>query len=151
MHAVGVVDMWMVRVSISRATGPDRGEVTRWTAVDLDPDDPTPGVHPFTIEQGRLVRSPSGWSPVRTRIEAFADAAAFEHAAAVYDAARGFLELGLAPSDAPLATAMPGMLSVEVGDLRWSFSAASAPAQAWALLRAAAAPRSRAGRPAAAS
>jgi hypothetical protein len=150
MRAAGVIDLWMVRVALSRTTGADRGEVTRWTAVDLDPDDTTPGVHPFLVEQGRLERSGSSWTAVRTRIEAFNDDEARAQAAAVYDAAQGFLALGIAPTKGPLAVAAPDVLSVELGDAAWSFSASAAPAQAWALLRAAAAPRGPAAHPAAA-
>jgi hypothetical protein len=141
-------ELWMVRVALSRATGTDRGEVTRWTAVDLDPDDTTPGVYPLLFEQGRLERSAAGWNALRTRVEAFNDDEAFARAAAIYDAARGFLELGIPPNAGPLAVAAPDVLSVELGDAAWSFSASAAPAQAWALLRAAAAPRGRAARPA---
>lgn len=151
MRVAGVIDPWMVRVSLSRTTGTDRGEVRRWTAVDLAPDDPTPGVHPITFEQGRLQRDAAGWHATRTRVEARRDADAFAHAAAIYDAARGFLALGLAPNGGPFATAAPDRLVIEVGDSVWSFPAATAPAQAWALLRAADDPRSRAGRPAVAA
>lgn len=136
-------DLWMVRVSWSRQAGPNLGVVERYTAVDLDEDDPTPGVHAMTREVGRLERADitRPWQVLRTRVEAIDGEAGNGVAASVYDAARGFLLLGIPPLAGPPAIAEPGRLYVELGDDTWSFSAASAPAQAWALLHAAEAMR----------
>jgi hypothetical protein len=132
-------DMWMVRVSLSRSVSPFVGYVERHTAVDLEPDDPTPGVYPLLYEYARLERRlPNApWTGDLRKIEARNDAAARQVAAAMYDAARGFLELGLAPTGGPVAAQSPDHLTVEIGDDTWTFLTRSAPKEAWAVLYAA--------------
>ncbi len=132
-------DPWMVRISLSRSTSPFVGYVERHTAVDLEPDDPTPGVYPLMYEYARLERKrqTEPWRGELRRIEARNDAEARAISAAMYDAARGFLELGLTPTTGgPVAASLPDHLTIEVGDDVWTFPTRSAPAQAWALLRA---------------
>lgn len=137
---IAATDMWMVRVSLSESVTPLLGRVERYTAVDLDTDDHTPGVYPLLAEHARLERTQAtgGWSALLRRVEARNDDAARAIAAATYDAARGFLALGLSPTGGPVAAQTPDVLTVEVGDLAWTFPAASAPAEAWAVLRRAA-------------
>lgn len=132
-------DPWMVRVSLSRSTSPFVGYVERHTAADLEPDDPTPGVYPLLYEYARLERArpDDPWTGDLRRIVARNDDEARAISAAMYDAARGFLELGLAPTGGPVAATSPDHLMVEVGDDVWTFPTRSAPAAAWALLRAA--------------
>lgn len=132
-------DPWMVRVSMSRSVSPFVGWVERHTAVDLDPGNPTPGVYPLTYEYARLERRhPSApWSGDLRKIVARNDDEARAISAAMYDAARGFLLLGLAPTGGPVAAANPDHLTIEVGDHAWTFPTRSAPAEAWAVLRAA--------------
>ena len=130
----------MVRVGVSTGSGPLTGAVERYTAVDIDADDETPGVYPMLFEHGVLTRPghpSSGWRVERDATRAWRDEQAFTVAAAVYDAARGFLALGIAPTGGPLATAMPGRLSLELGDDVWTWPVASAPAAAVAVLQAA--------------
>jgi hypothetical protein len=128
--------MWMVRVTHSRATAPGAAAVERYTAVELDADDHPPGVHPLLHELGRMRPATGGsWLVERTRVEAVDGEAGREAAAAVYQAARGFLALRLAPTGGPTAMRQPDRLQVEVGDASWSFPLDAAPAEAWAVLR----------------
>ncbi len=134
-------DPWMVRVSLSSSLdgGAPAGasEVERYTAVDLDPDDTTPGVYPWSFEHARLSpRGDGSWRADRDRVEARNDGDAFGDAAAAYDAARGFLLLGIAPTGGPTAVQAPGLLTLEIGDDAWTFPRDDAPAAAWAVLRA---------------
>lgn len=132
-------DAWMVRVSLSRSTSPFVGGVERYTAVDLDPGDPTPGVYPLLFEYGRMERThpTRPWSVQLRRIEARSDDEARAISAAMYDAARGFLALGLVPTKVRGAVEAPNLLTVEIGDDAWTFPTVSAPEEAWAVLRAA--------------
>lgn len=130
------IDMWMVRVSISQRTAPTSGSVERYTAVDFDDD--TPGVHPWMKETGRLLpTAPGHWRTDRTSVEARNDAAALAAAAAMYDAARGFLLLGIAPTAGPAAIASPDRFFLEIGDASWSFAASAVPVAAQRVLDAA--------------
>jgi hypothetical protein len=132
-------DPWMVRVTLGRSVSPFVGWVERHTAVDLEPDDPTPGVYPLTFEYARIERPhpTAPWRGDLRKIVARNDAEARAISAAMYDAARGFLELGLPPSTDPVDLLAPEHLTIEIGDHTWSFLTRSAPAQAWAVLRAA--------------
>jgi hypothetical protein len=133
-------DPWMVRVALSRSTEPNAGSVDRFTAVDLDVDDETPGVYPLLHEHGLLSRTDRSnpWQVERRRIEARNDDEARRITAAVYDAAYGFLQLGLAPTTGePTAIDAPEQLTVEIGSFAWSFAASSAPVEAWHVLHAA--------------
>lgn len=137
-HAPGD-DLWMVRATLAAGT-----DVQRYTAVDLEPGDTTPGVFPMQYEHATL-RAPSNgtdWTADVDRVEAWDDADAAAVASATYDAARGFLELRLTPDVTPLDPGFqPDRLTLQLGDHRWTFPIASAPAQAWAVLHAAQAVR----------
>ena len=137
-------DLWMVRAALTTQLNAASGEIERYTAVDLEPGDATPGVFQLQFEHGRLRPHASGaeWIADRDRIEAWDDEAAADAAHATYDAARAFLELRLAPDAGQHSeTFHPGELTLDLGDDRWTFPAASAPAQAWAVLQAARAVR----------
>lgn len=126
-------DPWMVRVTLTGAA-----DVERWTAVDLAPDDPTPGVYPMLLERGSLRGdAANGWHAVRNEIRAWNELDAFGAASAVYDAARGFSELRLPTDTGTVPTWAPHQLRIEIGDTSWTFDPASAPAAAWAVLAAA--------------
>jgi hypothetical protein len=132
-------DPWMVRVTSSRSVSPFVGWVERHTAVDLEPDDPTPGVYPLLFEYARLERTRPNdpWTGDLRKVEARNDAEARAISAAMYDAARGFLALGLPPTGGPVAATTPDRLTIEVGDDVWTFTTVSAPREAWAVLQAA--------------
>jgi hypothetical protein len=133
-------DLWMVRAALTTQRSASAGDVERYTAVDLEPGDTTPGVFPMQYEHGALHPAGAGtdWIADRDRIEAWDDQAAAAAAHATYDAARAFLELQLAPDTGERSeTFHPGELTLDLGDDRWTFPMASAPAQAWAILQAA--------------
>ncbi|MCW2928774.1 MAG: hypothetical protein JWM86_2742 [Thermoleophilia bacterium] len=130
-------DEWMVRVTHTRSTGATIGTIERHTA--LTGIDPMPGVHYMTTELGRLERvdPASPWRARRTSITARDGDEGALLAAAVYDAAHGFLALGIPPAAGPAPGVEPDRLLVEVGDDTWSFDVRSAPAAAWRILLAA--------------
>lgn len=133
-------DPWMVRVTFSQWHTPFVAYAYRYTAVDLPVDDPTPSVYPMLFEFAHMKR-PDLQTPFdlsRRKIQARNDDEARDISAAVYDAARGFLELGIAPNpEAKTALQDAYRLTIEVGDDRWSFASTAAPQAAWAVLRAA--------------
>ncbi len=128
----------MVRVARSVATGSGRGEVDRWTAVDLDVDDPTPGAHPWTFEHGLMARDATtgAWLVDRRRIEARNDERARDAMQRAYDAALAFARTASTP-DAPGSTTAldrPGFVTLEIGDDSWTFPEAATPAGVRAVL-----------------
>ena len=128
----GIEDPWMVRVTRSVATGAATGAVERWTAVDLDEDDTTPGVYPWLAEQGLMARDAAtgSWLVARGRIEARNDVDARDAVRIAYDAALAFAGSGPSPDAPGSATALdrPGLVTLEVGDDRWTFAADAVPA-----------------------
>lgn len=130
----------MVRATVTSQTTPGAGEVERYTAVDLEPGDTTPGVYPMYFEHAALQAAAdgAGWVAQRDRIEAWDDADAARVASATYDAARAFLELGIEPdTGTPRSDFRPGELTIDLGDDRWTFTSATAPTAAWNIVRAA--------------
>lgn len=132
-------DMWMVRATLTKELAPGRGDIVRFTAVDLDPDDTTPGVFPMLFEHGSLRRDAAGgWSNVLHEVHAWDGAEALGVASATYDAARAFLTLGIAPTgDGGMPVSEPDHLRLEIGDDTWLFTHDDAPAEAWGVLQAA--------------
>lgn len=120
----------MVRVT---ATG--NRSIERVTANDVPLDDPTPGVYPLVWETGRLQPAADGrWRAERTSVRAWEDEEAAAVSAAVYDAARGFAQLGVPPDAGAGRGLRPNELRIELGDDTWTFAAARAPGAAWAVL-----------------
>ena len=136
MHPMSVTrtpgdDPWMVRVTRSSEPGAHgMATVTRLTGVNLAEEDPTPGVHPYLLERGRMTRDAAtgAWQVVRTRIEARRDADARAAVADAYAAALAFARSGAAPTTgSPTAIDRPGLVTLEVGDDAWTFAANAAP------------------------
>jgi hypothetical protein len=130
----------MVRVTVSKWHTPLDAYAYRYTAVDLPADDPTPGVYPMLLEVAHMKR-PDVKTPfdlVLQKIVARNDDDARDVSASVYDAARGFLALGIAPNPQDKTALQDAYrLTIEIGDDRWSFPTTQVPAEGWAVLRAA--------------
>lgn len=134
--------MWMVRTTLTKELAPGRGDIVRFTAVNLDVGDPTPSVYPLLFEAGSIQQTQLGdWTNTRHTLRAWGGDEAHDIAASVYDAARGFLALGVAPTADQLPISEPDHLRIEIGDDSWVFTHDDAPAQAWAVLQAAMAVR----------
>jgi hypothetical protein len=130
----------MVRVTYSQWHTPFAAYAYRYTAVDLPADDPTPGVYPMLFEIAHMKR-PDMKTPFDLHLEKIVarnDDEAREVSASVYDAARGFLALGIAPNPQDKTALQDAYrLTIEIGDDRWSFPSTQVPAEGWAVLRAA--------------
>jgi hypothetical protein len=91
-------------------------------------------------ERGQMVRDIAGpWHAHATAHSTYTTnpALARRVSAAVLDAYRGFLALGIAPTNGPSFTEAPDRLTIDSADGHWSFARATAPAEALAVYAAA--------------